>query len=498
MAKRYIAFFLAAVMLIACLTGCTSAENNSEAPTEITETSAPKVTDNTTFKLSYTQGDSLDPFKAKTQNNQILSSLVFESLFDLDENYEPVPNIATGYEFTNSKALKVNINPQLKFSDGSALDTDDVVYSFEAAKDSPAYKNSLQYIDYASASGNSVTFYLDRENPYAVNLLTFPIASTKDDENGYPIGSGRYIYEQSSSGKTVLTANVTDSFDPYITTINLVNIAAADSIDNAVNIGNISYAFRDLSSSVSKRMSCAKKLVNMNNLVYIGVNSMAGITANAQIRKAISLASDRKTFADSAYSGYATMASSPFNPAGKIAQNIKIFSDTADIATAKQAITQSGVKAKDLKLTILVNKNNNRIAVATLLKSQLEAVGFTVKLEIEEAKEYTRRIKNVEFDIFIGEVKLSDDMSLYPFFDKKGGVRYGIDDKNIKCDNLYSDYLSGDADLGNFILAFNEEMPFIPLVYKKGMICYSKAMNGDMQGYYGNFFSNIDTWNFIS
>ena len=54
MAKRYIAFFLSAVLLIACLTGCTSAENNSDAPTEITETSAPKVTDNTTFKLRVT------------------------------------------------------------------------------------------------------------------------------------------------------------------------------------------------------------------------------------------------------------------------------------------------------------------------------------------------------------------------------------------------------------------------------------------------------------
>ncbi len=498
MTKRYIAFFLSAVMLIVCLTGCTSGGENNETLTEAEETSAPKVTDNTSFKLSYTQGDSLDPFEAKTQNNQVLSSLVFESLFDLDENYEPVLNIATGYEFTNSKTLKVDINPQLKFSDGSSLDTDDILYSFEAAKESPAYKNSLQYIDYASAGSNSVTFYLDRENPYAVNLLTFPITSKKDDKNGFPIGSGRYKYEQSSSGKTVLTANVSDSFDPYITTINLVNIAASDSIDNAVNIGNISYAFRDLSSSVSKRMSCAKKLVNMNNLVYIGVNSMAGITANAQIRKAVSLAADRKTFADSAYSGYAVAASSPFNPVGKIAQNIKIFSDTADIATAKQSIIQSGVKEKDLKLTVLVNKNNNRAAVAALLKSQLEAVGFTVKIETEDTKEYTRRIKNVEFDLYIGEVKLSDDMSLYPFFDKKGGVRYGIDDDNIKCGNLYADYLSGDADLGNFILAFNEEMPFIPLVYKKGMICYSKAMNGDMQGYYGNFFSNIDTWNFIS
>lgn len=497
MAKKYIAFFMALILLCSCLVGCSNEitdENTvSEAPTD-----AVKITDNTSFKLSYTKGDSLDPFKAKTQNNQILADLVFESLFDLDESYEPIENIATGYEFTSDTQLKVKIRTDILFSDGSSLDADDVVFSLNAAKKSPAYGNSLKYIDYASAYDRStVIFYLDRPNPYAVSLLTFPICSTSDDENGYPVGSGRYSYDE-ADGKVVLKANVTDNFSPYLTTINLVNIAAADSIDNAVNIGNISYAFRDLSSSVSKRISSAKKLVNMNNLVYIGINSMAGITANAQIRRAISLAADRSVLAESAYFGYAVEAQSTFNPSSKTAQNIKIFSSQADIATSKQAIMQSGVEAKDLKLNILVNKNNNRIATATLLKSQLEAVGFNVKIETEDAKEYTRRIKNVEFDIYIGEVKLADDMSLYPFFDKKGGVRYGIDLKNLTCDENYAAYLSGEADLGKFIISFNEEMPYIPLLYKKGMICYSKAMNGDMQGYYGNFFSNIESWNFIS
>lgn len=493
MAKKLIAFFMAAVLIILTLSGCTQASTEEKQTTQpVTE----RLTDNTSFKLSYTQSDSLDPFKAKAQNNQVLATLVFESLFDIDSSYELVNNIATEYEYTDKRELKVKYNPQITFSDGSTLDSEDIIYSFEAAKESPAYGNSLKYISYAESLGNStIAFYLSNDNPYAVNLLTFPITSINDDENGFPIGSGRYRYAE-EGGKTVLKANESKSFTPYITTINLVNIAAADSIDNAINIGNISYAFRDLSSSVAKRISSAKKLVSMNNLVYVGINSFGGITANAQIRKAISLAADRSTIAGSAYSGYADIANSMFHPKSKIAENVKIFSNEADTATAKQAILQSNIEAKKLKLKILVNKNNNRAAAATLLKSQLEAVGFSVEVEIEETKEYTRRAKNHEFDLYIGEVKLSDDMCLYPFFSKKGGVRYGIDNKSITCDELYSDYLAGETELGKFILAFNEEMPFVPLIYKKGMICYTKAMNGDMQGYYGNFFSNIESWHF--
>lgn len=114
--------------------------------------------------MSYTQADSLDPFKSKTQNNQVLSSLVFESLFDIDENWESVPNIATKYEFSDGKTLKVSFNPSLTFSDGSPIESDDIIYSFNAAKKSPAYKNSLKYIGSATAGAdNTIVFYLKKQ-----------------------------------------------------------------------------------------------------------------------------------------------------------------------------------------------------------------------------------------------------------------------------------------------------------------------------------------------
>ncbi len=495
MRKSYIALFLAICLLISCLAGCSTNNANNDSATQISVTAKEK--DNSTFKLSYTQSDSLDPFKAKTQNNQVLASLVFESLFDLDESYEPVTNIATGYAFTDKTTLRVDINPQIKFSNGSDLDIEDVVFSIKAAKKSPAYGSALSCIKSVQAQGNSVIINLSYSNPNAVNLLTFPITSIKDDKNGFPVGSGRYRYEN-SNGTVVLKANTENGFDPYLATITLVNIAAADSIDNAVNIGNISYAFRDMSSDTSKRLSCAKKPVSMNNLVFIGVNSTGGAASNAQIRRAISLAVDRTVLAESAYAGYASVATSPFHPDFKSFGKINLFSSSADSATAKQAVNQSGYSDRELSLSVLVDTNENKIACANLLKSQLESAGFKITIERESVREYRRRIQNLEFDLYIGEIKLSDDMNLYPFLASNGGAKYGIELDEMTCDDIYEKYLSGDEELGKFILAFNDEMPYIPILYKKGMICYSKALKGDMQGYYGNFFSNIDSWNFNS
>ena len=63
--------------------------------------------------------------------------MVFESLFDLDGSYTAQPNLATGYEFTNSTTLKVIVPSGLTFSDKSALTVADVVYSFEHGQELP-------------------------------------------------------------------------------------------------------------------------------------------------------------------------------------------------------------------------------------------------------------------------------------------------------------------------------------------------------------------------
>ncbi len=494
---KYIAAILAILLLISTLTGCSSGEGNDEKLTT-TESTTAKITDDSTFKLSYTQADSLDPFKATAQNNQVLASLVFESLFDINEAYEITPNIASGYEFEDSETLRVDIKSGLTFSNGESLTPDDVAYSVEAAMDSPAYSSLLEGISGVSAGDNSVTIYLSYPNIYAVNLLTFPITSLHNDEDGFPLGNGRYHYAD-NGGKTVLRANVSESFNPYITTINLVNIAASDSIDNAINIGNISYAYRDLSTDISKRISSAKKLTGINNLVFIGANGTSGITSDVHIRRAISLAADRQMLCDSAYSGYASVALSPFNPYFSATNGVSIFSANADTAAAKQAIVQSGYSADKLSLSILVYKNNEaKLAMAKLLKSELEAAGFSVIIDEEYYSDYLSKIAYGQYDLYIGEVKFSDDMCMYSLLSKEGASSWHIDYDNLTCDDVYEGYLSGDEEIGKFMLSFNDEMPFIPLLYRKGMICYTKAMNGDMQGYYGNLFSNIESWNFNS
>ena len=494
MAKRITAMILAAVILALCLTACSESESGeTQTNPAIIEQETVIREDNSTFKLSYTQADSLDPFAARTLNNQVLSQLVFESLFDLDENFKASLNIASSYEYEDRETLVVGITAGLQFTDGTVLTADDVVSSFNAAKDSAYWGSSLGEIDSCRARSESeIVFSLNAPDPYAHNLLVFPIVSSESSGN-YPIGNGRYYYAD-ENGETVLKANSQNGFQPHITVIHLENIASEDSIDNAVNIGNISFAFRDLSSNSSRRITANKRLINMNNLVFIGVNNKSGITANADVRRAISLAIDRGTLARSAYGGFAQASTGIFNPQFELSET-QLFAEEGDANAARQILQTSGVSGNDI--SIVVNSSNaERTACAKLIEQQLEEAGFDVTIYEEDDARYFDRISKEQFNLYIGEIKLPPDMSLRPFFDSDGSARYGIDPAGSASAAAYNAYMDGSGQIGDFLLNFSDEMPFIPLVYRRAMICFTKTMNGDVQGNYYDCFSNIEDWYF--
>ncbi len=495
MTKKYLSVLLCAVILISVFSACAAKKNDGYDHTLVTETTTQLATDETGFKLSYSQSDSLNPFSTKTLNNQVVETLVFDSLFVLDDSFEAQPSIATSYSYENEKTLNVVITSGIVFSNGDRLTAKNVVSSFNKAKDSPHWKNMLSGISSASAvSDTAIKFKLSHNNPNAHNLLTFAIASSKTDKNGYPIGSGRYKFEK-GNGTVLLTVNdKREDFTPHFTKIPLVNITSEDSIENAINIGNVSYVYRDLNRGGDRKMQCNKKAVNLTNLVFIGINGFSGITKNSDIRRAVSLAVDRDTIVKSAYRGYAKSTTSPFHPNSKLGKTAQIFTAKADLAAAKQAINQSAVKEKDLKLDILVNKNTDRIAAAKLIKQQLETAGFKVTINQTSNKDYYSKLKSRSFDIYIGETRIPGDMNMNSFFTSNGITNIGIDLKNSETAKAYSSYLSSNGEIGSFVLSFSQEMPFIPLVYRQGMICYSKSMQGDMQGYVDNYFSNIEDW----
>lgn len=497
MSKKILAVFLAVAMVFT-FASCTSKnEDEKETTTYVTNQSETGKSDKS-LRISYTKSDSLNPYKAETENNIVIADLVFDSLVKLDESFSPVLQIASSYEFTAKDKLVVNFPVGIKFSDGSELTSTDIVSSFNLAKNSVHYANTLLGIKSANAqSQGTVVFQLEYQNPKAVNLLTFPIVQNASADTDLPIGSGKYAFYKKSNNEIQLIQNENKpDFSPYIKVVDLVNIASAESIANGISIDNIDYAYFSLDSSESKKIKSQIKAVNINNLVFIGFNTSTGnIMSLPDIRNAVSLAINRDAISKSAYHGFAYPASSIFNPTCDLATVSNIFSKENDETGAKQAIIKSGYDISKATVRLLVNSGNvEKSAMATIVKSALESVGFKVKIYNVPYADYIEALSKGYYDIYIGETKLADDMNLFPFFAKDGAVNYGVD-INSTCAQAYSNYLNG-GEIGTFVMEFTKTVPFVPVVYRKGVIGYSKSIHADMQGIYKNYFSNIEEWYF--
>ncbi len=494
--KKYLSVLLCLVLLIS-LVACKGGAGGNETPTqnEVQTTIESKI-DTSSFRLSYSKSDSLNPFESSTLNNQVVESLVYESLFYVDESYEAQPQLAERYSYPDNKTLSVELKGGVHFSDGTLLTAENVEYSFKQAKDSPHWESTLSNFKSAKAESDKVIiFKLKSPNPNAHKLLTFAVARAKDNDDGFRAGTGRYKFVNSDGTIALVVNDKKTGFTPNIIKISLVNITTEESIVNAINIGNISYAYRDMAEGSKAKIKTSQKTVNLNNLIYIGIYGKSGITANYNIRRAINYALDRDAIVKGAYRGYGKSALSIFNPASAIAKETVMFSPSSDSASAKQAIASAKLgKDKKLELSLLCSNREGSRAAAQLVKQQLESVGFKVKLSIEKRSAYLSKVRNGNFDLYIGETKLPSDLGLQSFFEKDGATSYGIDLENEDTAKSYNEYLEGKSEIGKFIIDFSQELPFIPVLYRQGMICYSKSLKGDIQGYDGNYFSNIEEW----
>lgn len=164
--------------------------------------------------------DSLTPYILKGQAAR-LSSIFFDSLMvgTADEPDAMYGLVAKSVEYPESRQWVIfNMRPEARFSDGSPLTADDVVFSFNILFDKglPSYKVLLGDVARVEALGRyRVKFTFKpgantRDLPMTVaGLPIFSRAYYKDRDFARstlepPLGSGPYMLEKVSPGKTVV------------------------------------------------------------------------------------------------------------------------------------------------------------------------------------------------------------------------------------------------------------------------------------------------------
>lgn len=88
-----------------------------------------------------------------------------------------------------------------------------------------------------------------------------------------------------------------------------------------------------------------------------------------------------------------------------------------------------------------------------------------------------KRLDKGDFDLYIGEIRLSANMSLSPLLTEGGAAAYGIDQAGAAA-QAYAAYLAGEKTLADFCAAFVQDPPFLPLCWRQGIAAYDRNMSG--------------------
>jgi len=486
--KKITALILVFSIIFTAFCGC---KNNTEEPNDLQIVTNLNEGTQNTLRLAYSKADMLDPFTCTMSANIQILGLIYDGLYKLNKNYEPVPVIAKS-SIISGTTINVTLN-SVQFSDGTPLTANDVAYSFNQAKTSPYYSEKLRNIESASiSSANMLIFTLTNADPYALACLTFPIVKN-GSEGELPIGSGRYTAQVSGETTYLVVNNKKSGFNPIIKTITIVPVRDGSSVESSLEIGNTGFHYNDLSSGTYSRINAQTVEMGINHFVYIAFNSSSKTFSNPLIRQAVNLAINRSEIATTAFQGHSRAAYSPFNPDWyKLASKDLVVS--VDINKAKELIAQSGIDVSLEEVSLLVNEENQfKLETAQFIADYLSDLGFNVVLKDYNPEYYTEAVEIGSYDMYIGEIRLTPNMDLSQLLG--GAMGYGIDPEGTTA-LRYSQLLGGRCELMDFVNTFNEDLPLIPLCFRNAAVSYTNAIKADFNCCDGDVFYDIETWSF--
>ncbi len=489
------------------------------ACTEAAETPSGTVSDSSTntqntaqsgvkeFRLAYSSMDTLDPYSAKSKQNKELSTLLYDSLFAVDDSYKLIYRVGTGIE-TYEKYLVVTLKNDVYFTDGSLLTAKDVVDSYNAAKASntAGYKDDLSnFKSCTQLSDTVVTFELKSALTNAQYALIFPIfkSGTRGQKLSTgiakaPIGSGRYIYSN-INGNATLVANNSWAFGTVKTpTLVLTETVDEQAVAFCLSNGKVNCGYDDLYDEALDTANGSKTLpVPLNNIVFLGANSKSKYFGNKDFRRFLSYLIDRERICADSYLSRALPATGIFNPqyqemAAKmelpvtaVAAKAQEVFETLDFDEQKDAegfYTKDGVR---VNLRLAVSKAATfRVQTANYIAAALSTFGIACTVSVYTPEEYTAALKNGNYDFYVGEMKVGNDLSLSSLL-----TVYGAPNGDALAS--YKKYRAGSITATEFIDVFEEELPIIPLCFRLGSVFLPKNMQGDMNSSYSDVYFNI-------
>lgn len=412
------------------------------------------------------------------------SGLLFEKLVEI------APDMQLEYRLARSitcsdLTVTVQLRTGCHFADGSLITTEDVAASLLAAKASELYAARLANLADVQVQSTTLVLTLNEPDSLFAYLLDLPVMKAGETGLDAPTASGRYTY--GAQADTLVLNPYAPFPEDGPDVIYTTPISNYDEMVTGLAMGTVSFYLAD--DSTPSTIASSENYYRTNHLVFLGVNSRSGnpLCNTAAGRCLLSQLLSRRELAGKYAS--ASAATGALNSLYACVQDRQVIQATADSARLEDTMAALGytyneaagfyqtARGENASVSLLFYSGNmNRRYTATLLQQQWADYGIEATLtEADDFNTYLQLIQSAQFELYIGEMKLYNNMDLSPFW--SGSARYGLTPSDLLL-TLYNVFRANTDYAGEFEEAFAAEMPYIPLLWHGGVTVSSRRVSG--------------------
>ncbi len=479
---------LGIALLAAILLWLRPAAEQADAP-EANQTTASAAPAELT--LGYTPADGFNPYLVNSSLVLQNSGLLFERLVEITPNMDLDYRLAQSIDTTDTQVI-INLRGGCYFADGTPISIADVAASLEAARASSIYGGRFTNVEKVEVVENSLVLTLLSPDSLFAYLCDFPILKESEAASAKPTASGRYTY---GDNDTLVRNSRAPFSENGPAQIRLSAVSSYDEMVSGLAVGNLNLysAAHDGSSSAG---SGKESYYKTNQLVYLGVNSASekGILAAPAGRQLLSALANRRQLAEKSYYSRAYPATGTINsfyPCVNSQQVILAESDASALETVMPTlgyvrgedslwheVSPDGSAGDALRLSLLCfDTGSYRGYAASLYAQQLLAQGITVDIVTADSfEQYQQAVQSGDFELYIGEVKLYNNIDLGPFW-AGGALSAGLA-QSEELAAAYSAFKANKSAAGQFEQVFAAQMPYIPLLWRYNTVISGFGVQG--------------------
>jgi len=476
------------------------------------------------FTLRYETGFTMNPVIAINRDNIALTSLLYESLFILDDDLTAVPLLCEDWFSEDNVTFFINIMPGIEMHDGTQLTADDVAYSIRQAMNHQRsrFRNKLRTIESVTSDGElTVTITVDSPNARFTRLLDMPIIKNGSMDLRIPPGTGPYIFPHDEAMMLNRFIGYRHFSELPLSIIHLVECSDSD-LTRLFDSGELSLIWDDPGGAFDIRLnrSHEPRLYNTTAIQYLGFNTNSYALRNPDVRRAIGCAIDRQYIVDNIMNVPRTGQSVPspvaispvfdmYDPAwelrGDLLSEMGFLLERAGLqdyfSDSFLAMPDGAGGYRRFSLNFIVNiENSHKLAAATLIADNLRQFGFDVNIRLMQWSEFLSALDKGEFDMYYGETMLGADFDFSPLLlPGEQNLNFGNTGNTAFRPYINSFLAAETQDAVSFSgeqlnLQITQNAPFVPILYKRYAIYSHMGVITGASPSQSGVFNNFHEW----